>query len=106
MAEYLKQARIKRQADREEVSARVAGMLARIQNEGDAAVREFSRELDSWDPARFRIADDEIAAARQALPDSVVEDIDFCQAQVRLFARKQRESLGEFEVETRPGVIL
>ncbi|GIW07158.1 MAG: histidinol dehydrogenase [Dehalococcoidia bacterium] len=104
--EYLKQARKSRQASREAVASRVAEMLERIRREGESAVRAFSRELDGWDPAQFRVSDEEIRAARQRLPQSVIEDIDFCQRQVRRFAEAQRDSLRPFEIETEPGVVL
>ncbi|MFN8534977.1 MAG: histidinol dehydrogenase [Dehalococcoidia bacterium] len=104
--EYLKQARTARQNSREGVAGRVSEMLATIRRDGDAAIRAYSRELDGWDPERFRVSDEAIREARAALPDSVVDDIDFCQRQVRRFAERQRESLHGFEVETEPGVVL
>jgi sulfopropanediol 3-dehydrogenase len=40
------------------------------------------------------------------LPEQVIEDIKFAQAQVRRFALAQRNALKDVEVETLPGVVL
>jgi sulfopropanediol 3-dehydrogenase len=40
------------------------------------------------------------------VPPSVLDDIRFAQAQVRRFAEAQRQTLGDLEVETLPGVTL
>lgn len=108
MAVWLKQGRSV-EASREDgsrVRAIVKSMLAAIEVEGMEAVRRFSRDLDKWERADFRLSPDEIAAAYAALPDSTIEDIRFAQAQVRNFATVQRAALRDVEVETLPGVVL
>jgi sulfopropanediol 3-dehydrogenase len=90
----------------EAVRATVSEMLLRIEREGMDAVRAYSRQLDGWAPADFRVGDREIAAAEAALPDELKAAIAFAQAQIRRFAELQRESLVDFEVETLPGVRL
>jgi sulfopropanediol 3-dehydrogenase len=47
-----------------------------------------------------------VEAAIAGIPESVRKDIDFCRNQIAAFARRQRASLSEFEVETLPGVRL
>lgn len=73
---------------------------------GDAAVREYSKRFDKWDPASFRLSDDEIHACVASLSEREIEDIKFAQAQVRRFAEVQKSALKDVEVETLPGVIL
>jgi sulfopropanediol 3-dehydrogenase len=38
------------------VRALVENMLEKVTQEGDAAVREFSANLDRWSPASFRLS--------------------------------------------------
>jgi sulfopropanediol 3-dehydrogenase len=84
----------------------VSEMLLRIEREGTAAVREYSRTLDGWDPPSFRIGPEEIEAARRGLGDELLAAIEFAQHQVRTFAEHQLGTLSELEVETLPGIVL
>ncbi|MCJ7818650.1 MAG: histidinol dehydrogenase, partial [Syntrophales bacterium] len=45
-------------------------------------------------------------AAKSRLAPGMVEDIEFCQKQIRNFAAEQMKRLEDFEVETLPGVFL
>ena len=81
-------------------------ILAGIEQRGDAAVREYSRQFDQWDPADFRLTQADIEAAVKRLSAREVEDIRFAQQQVRRFAQIQRDTLKDVEVETLPGVVL
>jgi len=88
------------------VTERVAAIIADIRSRGDAAVREYSLAFDSWSPAAFRLSNDEIEQTVASLPVTTVDDIRFVQKQVRRFAQAQLDSIGEFEIETLPGVTL
>lgn len=88
------------------VRALVENMLDKIGNGGDAAVREFSENLDKWSPDSFKLSEDEIRDIIASLPNQVIEDIKFAQTQIRNFAEIQRASIKDVEVETLPGVIL
>jgi sulfopropanediol 3-dehydrogenase len=88
------------------VEEKVAEMLLRIEREGMDAVRAYSRDLDGWDPADFRVSQSEIDAAAESLSEDLRDAIAFAQAQVRRFAESQRQGLVEFEIETLPGVLL
>jgi sulfopropanediol 3-dehydrogenase len=88
------------------VRATVEDILRAVEQEGDAAVRRFSRQFDQWDPADFTLSRTEIEAAQKKLSARELEDIRFAQAQVRHFAQVQRDSMRGVEVETRPGVVL
>ncbi len=84
----------------------VERMLDAIAARGDAAVREYSAQLDHWEPQSFRLSQDEIDALIATLPAQAIADITFAQAQVRRFAEAQRAALRDIEVETLPGVRL
>ena len=88
------------------VRTTVEQILAAIEQRGDDAVREYSRQFDQWDPADFLLSADQIQAAMSRLSAREVEDIRFAQAQIRHFAEIQRQSMVDVEVETRPGVVL
>jgi sulfopropanediol 3-dehydrogenase len=106
MTEYLKEAPMYTCEQSDEVRRTVSEMLARIEREGEAAVRQYSRELDGWDPPSFRVDEAEIRAAQAELDDALLEHIAFAQAQVRGFAEAQRATLRDLELQTMPGVTL
>ena len=103
---YLRKAPPRPAGDQTALTQRVATMLDDIRDRGEAAVRDLSRELDRWDPADFRVPDEEIAGAHERISEELREAIDFAQEQVRTFAQHQRDTLLDLEVETRPGVVL
>jgi sulfopropanediol 3-dehydrogenase len=84
----------------------VEGILADIEQRGDAAVRELSIRFDKWDRESYRLTDAEIQGCIDTLTPQDIKDIEFAQTQVRNFARIQRDSIKDVEVETLPGVVL
>ncbi|AYF48734.1 histidinol dehydrogenase [Pseudomonas fluorescens] len=108
MIQYLKTAKpVAAQAEiASQVRDVVADIIANVGRQGDAAVREYSRQFDQWDPVSFRLTDEEIAACVASLSAQEIGDITFAQEQVRRFAQVQKAALVDVEVETLPGVIL
>jgi len=92
--------------DRNAVAKVVDDIVSAVAAEGDDAVRRFSARFDNWEPLSFRLTADEIAACIERVPAQVLDDIRFCQEQVRTFARAQRATMVDLEVETLPGVRL
>jgi sulfopropanediol 3-dehydrogenase len=92
-------------ADRK-VRATVEQVIDDVQARGDVAVRELSQTFDKWSPPSFRLSPNEIDEIMASLPEQVITDLKFAQAQVRNFAHKQREAVHDIEVETLPGVVL
>ena len=88
------------------VAAVVDEIVSAVAAEGDAAVRRYSARLDGWEPKAFRLTADEIAASLDRVPAQVLDDIAFGQGQVRTFARAQRATMTDLEVETLPGIRL
>ena len=108
MAYYLKRGattEAKADADRK-VRDLVEAILADIENRGDAAVREMSIKFDGWDRDSYVLTDAEKQACLDQLSGQDLKDIEFAQTQVRNFARIQRDSMKDVEVETLPGVVL
>ena len=102
-AEFLKKAVGWAEGAEADLRARVAAMLARLRAEGDAAALALARELDGW-TGPVLVPDDEIAAAGDDLPEQVRDDIRYAHDNIAAFARAQRASLSETEVELRPGL--
>jgi sulfopropanediol 3-dehydrogenase len=90
----------------QKVRSTVEGILTDIRTRGDEAVRELSKKFDNWSPDDFRLSDQQVKEIIASLPQQVIDDIHFAQAQVRNFAQHQRNALKDIEVETLPGVIL
>jgi sulfopropanediol 3-dehydrogenase len=108
MARYLKTSqKASERADTDAgVRRTVEDILARIEAEGDAAVRDLSTRFDGWTPDSFRLTEAQIEAALSKVSRQDLDDIRFAQAQVKGFAQAQRASMQDIEVETLPGVFL
>ncbi len=89
-----------------ETAVVVSRMLIDLEQNGMDAVRKYSRQFDEWDPASFRLERRQIDEAIAALSEQTIEDTDFCQDNVREFAKAQLRTMLPLEVELRPGVIL
>ncbi len=89
-----------------EVEQTVRGIIADVRARGDAALRELSARFDRWDPASFRLSADEVQALIAQVPEAHLAAIRFTLEQVRTFARAQRASIHDVEVQTLPGVTL
>lgn len=108
MAQWLKRgatATAKADADRK-VRDIVEHALKEIEDRGDTAVREMSIKFDNWDRKDYRLSDSEIDQCVSSLTPQERKDIEFAQTQVTNFARIQRDSMKDVEVETLPGVVL
>jgi sulfopropanediol 3-dehydrogenase len=84
----------------------VAEIIQAVRDRGDEALREYSARFDRWEPERFLLDAEQIEACIARVPTNVLDDIRFCQAQIRGFAQAQRAALTDVEVETLPGVRL
>jgi len=84
----------------------VSEILLDLERNRIDAVRKYSKEFDDWDPDDFELSEAQINEAVSRLDTQIIEDTDFCQANVRRFAEAQLKTLQPLEVEIRPGVIL
>ena len=108
MENWLKQGRDESEvmAADSKVREAVEGMLRDISERGDEAVRELSIRFDKYERDNYQLSEQEIERCLSQLSRREIDDIKFAQTQVRNFARKQRESILDVEVETLPGVVL
>ena len=106
MAEYLKKEKPKAPQDRTNLEQTVRRMLDDIEVNRDEAVRKYARDLDKWERPEFRVTQEEIRTTANRLPETFKQDFEYCRKQVTEFAKRQRDSLKEFETEIEKGVIL
>ena len=103
MATYIKRATRTPETGAADTREVVERMLRDIEARGEPAIREYAERLDGW-TGDFVVGTDAIAKAGASLPPRMREDIAFAHRQVDAFARRQRESLKEFETELYPGL--
>ena len=108
MAKYLKSGKSITEKENEDQKTKetVENVLKQIETGGDKAVRMLSEKFDDYSPTSFKLSDEQIDALICTLTERELSDIKFAQEQVRKFAKIQRASMTDVEVETLPGVIL
>ncbi len=103
---YLKTAKPAKPEDLSKVTEIVAEMIDNVRKNGDGAVIEYTKKLDGIDRKNLKITREEFAQARKMLSPSLIEDMQFGIAQVRMFAQAQRDAIREIDVEISPGIHL
>ena len=96
----------KQQAGDRQVAQTVERILEDVATNGDEAVRRYSVKFDNLDRKSYRLSQEEIDESLASLAPQDLKDIEFAQTQVRNFAKRQRETISDLEVESLPGVIL
>lgn len=91
-------------ADRK-TRAIVEDMLSNIRDNGEDAVRSYAKDLDGW-TQDFALSDEKKAELIAQVPEQTKIDIQFAHTQISRFAKAQRDSLTDFQIETEPGVTL
>jgi len=103
---YLKQPPPPPPAETQAIRDTVSEIISDVAHHGTEAVRRHSQRLDGWSPSSFRVPSSEIDRAKETMPASVEQSSRFLIDQVVSFARHQRRTLVDFEIETLPGVFL
>ena len=102
--EYLKQAHPPLQAIDTATSATVSHMLGKIETEGEEAVREYARQLDGWF-GDIVVGEADFVKAEAALSPGMKDDLRCARDRIQDFARRQRDSMHEFQAELIPGLL-
>jgi len=106
MPRFLKSAERAPLATDPEIAKRVSEILLEVEKRGAAAVREYSERFDRWSPQRFTLSEKEIERASAAVPRELRDHIDRAAEQIATFARAQRSTLTDLEIEPIAGVVL
>ncbi|MBV9681459.1 MAG: histidinol dehydrogenase [Solirubrobacterales bacterium] len=96
----------RQQAADQDVQSTVTSIITAVRERGDQAVREYAEHFDKFAPDSFRLDPQEVERIVAQVDPQVIDDIRFCQTQVRRFAQAQRAAISDVEVETEPGVTL
>jgi histidinol dehydrogenase len=80
----------------------VAGIIAEVRQNGDAALRELTRRFDGADMEALRVSDEEIGNATRELDAAAIDAIDLAIRNVRRFHEAQVPD--PVAIETMPGV--
>ncbi|MBT8334784.1 MAG: histidinol dehydrogenase [Desulfobacterales bacterium] len=106
MSEYLKKAIKTPESDETEVQEIVNTILKEVQENGeDSYLRHYGAKFKNWS-GKLILTTEEIEERGATLPEQIKEDLKFAYEQVYGFAKKQRQSLLEFETEITPGMTL
>jgi len=101
--EYIKKATKTPATGQDEARLVVQDLIRQIREGGEGAVRELSVRFDGWED-EIVISKAEIHRRTADIAEEIKEDIKFAASQVSAFARRQRKSLCEFQVELFPGL--
>ena len=101
---YLKQVETRPAVEGKDIRGVVAQMLAKIEQGGEAAVRDYARDLDGW-AGDIVVTAAERAAASARVPQELKDDIRFAHSNIRRFAEAQKATMGDCEIEIMPGLI-
>ena len=101
---YLKRARSSQVAGDSETAAAVASLLSEIESGGESVVRALNERFDNW-CGDVVVAEEDIVRASTRLPETVKDDLVYAHGRVAEFARRQRDSMQEFEVELGDGLF-
>jgi sulfopropanediol 3-dehydrogenase len=103
--EYLKKATPPQAAIDTATAATVQQILDDVATNGKDAVERYARTLDGWH-GDIVLGEAAFASAAKALSQGVKDDIAFAHARVSDFAKRQRDSLLEFETQLLSGLTV
>ncbi|ASJ75262.1 histidinol dehydrogenase [Granulosicoccus antarcticus] len=102
---YLKKATKTATSDATDVGETVRTILSDIEAGGDEAALRYAEKFDRYE-GNVLLTEEEIAAASDAVPQQLKEDIIFAHDNVRRFAEVQKQTMQNVELEVVPGFTL
>ncbi|MDP7525959.1 MAG: histidinol dehydrogenase, partial [Dehalococcoidales bacterium] len=103
--EYIKRAGKTSSTEEDNTRDVVTEMLREIEAGGEEKALEYAKQLDGWTQGSPVVTRDEIDSAKEKIPQQLQDDIQFAYDRVSSFAKHQRDSMSEFEVELSPGLF-
>lgn len=104
--EYIKAPQPISAADDTRVREIVADVRRNVAERGDAALRDYTRQFDGIDIDELRVSDADLAAAREACDDELVEGTRFAIERITAFAQAQLGTMRSLDIEVLPGIHL
>lgn len=87
-----------------ETKAIVAEALDRIERGGEETALEYAQRLDSYS-GDVVVSRSQLDRAARQLPDTLKADVAFAHRRIHDFAKRQRDSIQDFETELSPGLF-
>lgn len=85
------------------ITASVAEVIAKVREEGDAALFELTEKFDRVTPDSLRVSEQEVTAACGRLSDNMKKALDQAYSNIAKFHKAQKPQ--PIKVETQPGVL-
>ncbi|WP_439147107.1 histidinol dehydrogenase [Vibrio sp.] len=85
------------------ITATVSGVIAKVRNEGDAALKELTEKFDGVTPESIRVLSEEIEEACARLTPEMKQALEQAYRNIAKFHEAQKPQ--PIKVETQPGVI-
>ncbi|MEZ9655035.1 histidinol dehydrogenase [Vibrio lentus] len=85
------------------ITATVSGVIAKVRNEGDAALKELTEKFDGVTPESIRVRSDEIEEACARLTPEMKQALEQAYRNIAKFHEAQKPQ--PIKVETQPGVV-
>lgn len=103
----LKRSKERTVATTKELRQGVADIIEDVRANGDAALLRYNEQFDACTRKNLRVSQDEIKEAYSQLTEQEIADIEQAAANIRDFARAQRETMRDLPAYTpKPGVTL
>jgi histidinol dehydrogenase/sulfopropanediol 3-dehydrogenase len=104
--EYIKSPLDRRAGELSDIEALVRDIVAAVRDEGDRAIRRYSKAFDDYLEPALEVSAAERRSAVAALDAQTRRDTEFAIQQVRAFAQAQLATILPLEVSNLPGVHL
>ncbi|MCG9692205.1 histidinol dehydrogenase [Vibrio sp. Isolate22] len=85
------------------ITATVSDVIAKVRNEGDAALKELTEKFDRVTPKSIRVSSDEIEEASARLTPEMKRALEQAYSNIAKFHEAQKPQ--PIKVETQPGVV-
>lgn len=103
----LKKAQERTEEDRKELSRMVQEIIDNVRENGDEALKEYSRKFDQCEQVSMRVSKEEVREAYMQLSPQEIEDLKAAASNIQAFAKAQRETVKPLEnFSPMPGIFL
>jgi len=103
----IKKAKERTAEDNRQLRVTVSEIIDNVCENGDEALRSYSRRFDGFERATFRVTREEIDAAYQKMSAQEISDLKEARSNIEAFARAQRGTMTELkDFSPQPGIFL
>ncbi len=104
---YIKKGKERTKEDTRALRQTVSAIIENVQENGDAALREYSEKFDGFVRDSIRVSREEIDAAYARMTEEELADLKAALSNIRSFAEAQRATIGDLpDFSPQPGIHL